>query len=136
MTAGSVTPVLSTRGLTKVYPGLRALDGFDIDLVPGEIHGVVGANGAGKSTLIKILAGHQAATSGTGRKKKAQQKSLFADLDDAEAAEAGWSALKGPPPGTTVLDRVRLPTWIAFGVGVASQTWRSTATALSARNGG
>jgi hypothetical protein len=50
--------------------------------------------------------GTQAGTSGTGRKKKVQQKTLFAELDDAEAAEAGWSALKGPPPGTTVLDRV------------------------------
>jgi putative DNA methylase len=50
--------------------------------------------------------GTQSGTSGAGRKKKAQQKTLFAELDDAEAAEAGWSALKGPPPGTTVLDRV------------------------------
>jgi ABC-type sugar transport system ATPase subunit len=58
-------PVLSTRGLTQDYPGMRALDGFDLDLAPGEIHGVVGANGAGKSTLIKILSGHQSPTSGT-----------------------------------------------------------------------
>jgi adenine-specific DNA methylase len=50
--------------------------------------------------------GTQAGTSGAGRKKKVQQKTLFAELDDAEAAEAGWSTLKGPPPGTTVLDRV------------------------------
>lgn len=50
--------------------------------------------------------GAQAGVSGTTRKKKVQQKTLFAELDDAEAAEAGWSALKGPPPGTTVLDRV------------------------------
>ncbi|MFT4011295.1 MAG: sugar ABC transporter ATP-binding protein [Nocardioidaceae bacterium] len=67
MTVASLAPVLSTRGLTKVYPGMRALDQFDIDLAPGEIHGVVGANGAGKSTLIKILAGHQSATSGIVR---------------------------------------------------------------------
>lgn len=50
--------------------------------------------------------GTQPGTSGAGRKKKVQQKTLFAELDDAEAAEAGWSALKSPPPGTTVLDRV------------------------------
>ncbi len=50
--------------------------------------------------------GAQAGTSGPGRKKKPQQKTLFAELDDAEAAEAGWSALKGPPPGATMLDRV------------------------------
>lgn len=50
--------------------------------------------------------GTQAGTSGTGRRKKVQQKTLFAELDEAEAAEAGWTSIKGPPPGTTVLDRV------------------------------
>jgi hypothetical protein len=33
-------------------------------------------------------------------------RTLFAELDDAEAAEAGWTEFKGPPPGATVLDRV------------------------------
>lgn len=47
-----------------------------------------------------------AGDSGTSRKKKAKQRTLFAVLDDVEAAEAGWSALKDPPPGTTVFDRV------------------------------
>jgi putative DNA methylase len=41
-----------------------------------------------------------------GKKKKAKQKSLFDELDEAEAAEAGWADLKGPPPGSTVLDRL------------------------------
>ena len=49
--------------------------------------------------------GVQAAEAGRGR-KKAKQKELFAELDDAEAAEAGWTAIKGPSPGTTALDRV------------------------------
>jgi hypothetical protein len=39
-------------------------------------------------------------------KKKPQQKTLFEDLGDAEAAEGGWAELKGPPPGTTALDRL------------------------------
>ena len=50
--------------------------------------------------------GTQAGVSGIGRKKKFQQKTLFAELDDAEAAEAGWTAIKGPLAGATVLDRV------------------------------
>jgi putative DNA methylase len=50
--------------------------------------------------------GEHAANAGSGRKKKATQKSLFGELDDAEAAESGWSALKGPTLGATVLDRV------------------------------
>ncbi|WP_232221817.1 sugar ABC transporter ATP-binding protein [Nocardioides sp. J54] len=60
----SIQPVLSTRGLSKDYPGMRALDGLDLDLLPGEIHGVVGANGAGKSTVIRLLSGLQEPSSG------------------------------------------------------------------------
>ena len=41
-----------------------------------------------------------------GRRKTKTQKSLFEELGEAEAAESGWSEIKGPPPGATVLDRV------------------------------
>lgn len=47
----------------------------------------------------------QPATSGV-RQKKPRQRNLFDELSEAEAAEAGWTEIKGPPPGTTVLDRV------------------------------
>lgn len=50
-------PLIEARGLVKEYPGVVALAGADLDLLPGEILGLVGKNGAGKSTLIKILAG-------------------------------------------------------------------------------
>jgi ribose transport system ATP-binding protein len=50
-------PVVSARGLSKTFGIRKVLDGFDLDISPGEIHGLVGQNGSGKSTLIKILAG-------------------------------------------------------------------------------
>ena len=47
-------------GIVKEFPGVRALDGVDLDVRPGEVHCLLGQNGAGKSTLIKVLSGfHQ-----------------------------------------------------------------------------
>jgi ribose transport system ATP-binding protein len=49
--------LLEMRGIVKQFPGVRALDGVDLDVVAGEVHCLLGQNGAGKSTLIKVLAG-------------------------------------------------------------------------------
>ncbi len=55
--ADAAEPVLAFRGVTKRFGGATALDNVDFELLPGEIHGLVGENGAGKSTLMKILSG-------------------------------------------------------------------------------
>lgn len=50
-------PILTARNLFKAFPGVRALNGVNLTLLPGTIHALLGENGAGKSTLIKILTG-------------------------------------------------------------------------------
>jgi ribose transport system ATP-binding protein len=63
MTA-SETPILQVRQVTKQFPGVRALNGVDLSLQPGEVLALIGENGAGKSTLMKILGGVQLPDSG------------------------------------------------------------------------
>ena len=68
--SGSVTGVekaaLALRCVTKTFAGsVRALDGVDLTLLPGEIHALCGENGAGKSTLASIAAGRLAPTAGS-----------------------------------------------------------------------
>ena len=53
-------PLLQMHAIVKQFPGVRALDGVDLEVAPAEVHCLLGQNGAGKSTLIKVLAGvHQ-----------------------------------------------------------------------------
>ncbi|MEN9678348.1 MAG: hypothetical protein RIS76_4244 [Verrucomicrobiota bacterium] len=58
-------PLLQATGLTKAYPGVRALKGVGVSVHGGEVLAVIGENGAGKSTLMKILAGVQQPDSGS-----------------------------------------------------------------------
>src|SRR3712207_7870980 len=49
--------ILEMRGISKTFPGVKALDNVNITVKAGEIHALVGENGAGKSTLMKVLSG-------------------------------------------------------------------------------
>ncbi len=57
-------PIVKLSSVEKNFGAVRALDGIDLDILPGECLGLVGHNGAGKSTLMNILAGIQTPTSG------------------------------------------------------------------------
>lgn len=56
--------ILSARGLTRHFDGLKAIDGVDLELAQGEVHALIGPNGAGKTTLVGLLSGRIAAQSG------------------------------------------------------------------------
>ncbi|WP_017689008.1 sugar ABC transporter ATP-binding protein [Paenibacillus sp. PAMC 26794] len=58
-------PILQMTGITKQFPGVKALSSVSFRLFPGEIHALMGENGAGKSTLIKVLTGVYSIDEGT-----------------------------------------------------------------------
>jgi ABC-2 type transport system ATP-binding protein len=62
--AAAVPPVIRTRGLTKRYGELRAVDGVDLEVGEGDVYGFLGANGSGKTTTVRMLLGLVLPTSG------------------------------------------------------------------------
>jgi branched-chain amino acid transport system ATP-binding protein len=61
----AVTPLLTTRNLNRSFGGLKAVDGIDFELMPGEIRAVIGPNGAGKTTFVSLICGRIEPSSGT-----------------------------------------------------------------------
>ncbi|ESX97188.1 MULTISPECIES: ABC transporter ATP-binding protein [unclassified Mesorhizobium] len=57
-------PLLTTKGLARNFGGLRAVDGVDFQLMPGEIRAVIGPNGAGKTTFVSLVSGRIQPSSG------------------------------------------------------------------------
>ncbi|GAC1329767.1 MAG: ABC transporter ATP-binding protein [Candidatus Dormibacteria bacterium] len=73
-----MTAVLELRQVARHFGGVKAVDGVDLQVQPGELYGLIGPNGAGKTTLLDIITGFQVPTSGSLR------------LDGAEVT--GWPA--------------------------------------------
>jgi branched-chain amino acid transport system permease protein len=56
---------LSLRGIMLSFGNVRAIDGLDLDVAPGQIHGLIGPNGSGKTTTLNVISGYYAAKAGT-----------------------------------------------------------------------
>lgn len=76
--------VVAMRGISIRFPGVKALDGVDFTLYPGEVHSLMGENGAGKSTLIKALTGVYGIDEGSIRVDGDERQ--FRSTADAQAA--------------------------------------------------
>ena len=93
MTTENTKPLIQIRGLTKSYSQTTALKNVDLDLVPGQIIGLLGPNGSGKTTLIKIMNGLLRDYSGEilidGHRPDAYTKSIISYLPD-ESYFSDW----------------------------------------------
>jgi ribose transport system ATP-binding protein len=103
----AATPFVSANGLQKSFGGAQALNGVSLSILPGEVHGLVGANGAGKSTFIRILAGLVQPDAGELRVDGAP----FIAADPHRANDLGMSFIHQElafVPGMTVLENIML----------------------------
>jgi putative multiple sugar transport system ATP-binding protein len=76
--------ILQMRGITKTFPGVKALQDVNLEVRRGEIHAICGENGAGKSTLMKVLSGIYPPGSYTGEIYFDGRLCEFADIRDSE----------------------------------------------------
>jgi putative multiple sugar transport system ATP-binding protein len=76
--------ILEMRNITKVFPGVKALNNVNLDVRKGEIHALVGENGAGKSTLMKVLSGVYPHGSYEGEIFYNGQEQHFRGISDSE----------------------------------------------------
>jgi ribose transport system ATP-binding protein len=112
------TPMLEVRKLSKTFLGQRALSAVDLDVLPGEIHALVGENGSGKSTLIKCLAGYHEPDSGA--KIRVDGRELTAGYGPSAARAAGFSFMHqdlGLIPSLSVLENLALEDGFTTRVG-------------------
>jgi len=81
--------IVEMKNITKVFPGIIALDNVNFELYPGEVHVILGENGAGKSTLVKILSGALEPTNG----KIILAENEYSRLTPKESANNGISII-------------------------------------------
>ncbi|WP_438391531.1 sugar ABC transporter ATP-binding protein [Caballeronia sp. DA-9] len=111
----TVAPLIRVAGVTKRFGGVQALRGVNLDVLPGEVHALLGENGAGKSTLIKILSGVHACDQGVieidgarvafdspAKSRNAGIAVVYQDLSLVESMSVGANLMLGREPRTRV----------------------------------
>ncbi|MFV0383645.1 ATP-binding cassette domain-containing protein [Paracoccus sp. (in: a-proteobacteria)] len=99
-------PLLVMSNVTRIFPGVKALDDVSFEVLPGEVHGLVGENGAGKSTLMAIASGALSPSSGVVRIKGKETNG-----DPALARQLGIAIVRQEPallPDLTVAENLFL----------------------------
>src|SRR5688572_32788957 len=112
--------ILEVRDLVKEFPGVKALDGVDLDVLEGEVHCLLGPNGAGKSTLIKCVSGAVEPTAGEilflgeplppGDPKRSLSRgvaTIYQELDLVEDLSVAESIFLGHEPRQSLLIDLR-----------------------------
>jgi ribose transport system ATP-binding protein len=110
--------LLKVSGVVKEFPGVRALDGVDLEVEAGEVHCLLGQNGAGKSTLIKVLSAAHRADSGEIRWKgervsfptpvaalRAGLATIYQELDLVDGLSVAENIFLGHEPSTLGFSR-------------------------------
>lgn len=106
-------PLIRVAGVTKRFGGVQALRGVNLEVLPGEVHALLGENGAGKSTLIKILSGVHACDQGVieidgarvafdspAKSRDAGVAVVYQDLSLVESMSVGANLMLGREPRT------------------------------------
>lgn len=125
--AATSAPLLRVTGLHKSFNGVPALRGVDLDVRPGEVHGLLGANGSGKSTLIKVLAGFHDADSGTVSIHGRDLSSPFGPRGLREEGMGFVHQDLGLAPAGTVLEHMALDN-VGHASGFRRVDWASERT--------
>jgi ribose transport system ATP-binding protein len=108
---GRPPPVLSLRGVSKTFGGVHALRSVGLEVLPREVHGLLGENGSGKSTLIKILAGFHAPDAGT---LEVNGQNVPLPLSPGQFRELGMTFVHQDLaliPSMSVLENLRISDW-------------------------
>lgn len=145
-------PLLQARNISKVFGATRALAEANLDIMPGEIHSLLGRNGAGKSTLVNIIAGIYPPSTGEvlfegvdigqlnifarqelGIRLVPQHENSFPDLSVAENIFSGLLPTRGGLVDWTTINEVAAEELAAYGLAVDPRTKVRELSSIDAR---